>query len=47
MDFSEKIDVSRAMLYKNIKELKHINITKANRSGFNLTYDEGLVYHDC
>jgi CRISPR-associated protein Csa3 len=40
--FSEKIDVSRAMLYKHIKELKEMDILEETGEGLNLT-DYGRI----
>lgn len=41
-DFSEKIDVSRAMLYKHIKELKSMDILEESAEGIKLT-DYGRI----
>ena len=40
--FSEKIDISRAMLYKNIKDLKAMDVIEETRDGFHLT-DYGRI----
>lgn len=41
-DFSENIDVSRAMLYKHIKELKEMDIIEESKEGLKLT-DYGRI----
>lgn len=41
-DFSEKVEVSRAMLYKHIKELKDMDILEENKEGLKLT-DYGRI----
>lgn len=41
-DFSEKVDISRAMLYKNIKELKDMDVIEETKDGFQLT-DYGRI----
>jgi CRISPR-associated protein Csa3 len=41
-EFSEKIDVSRAMLYKHIKELKDMDIIEETKEGLKLT-DYGRI----
>lgn len=40
--FSENIDVSRAMLYKHIKELKSMDILEERADGIKLT-DYGRI----
>lgn len=42
MDFSDKIDVSRAMVYKYIKELKDMDIIEETADGYVLT-DYGRI----
>ncbi|PIN77710.1 hypothetical protein COV16_06540 [Candidatus Woesearchaeota archaeon CG10_big_fil_rev_8_21_14_0_10_34_8] len=42
MDFSEKIDISRAMVYKYIKELKDMDIIEETEDGYKLT-DYGRI----
>ena len=41
-EFSEKVDVSKAMLYKHIKELKDMDIIEETSEGFKLT-DYGRI----
>jgi len=41
-EFSEKVDVSKAMLYKHIKELKDMDILEETSDGFKLT-DYGRI----
>lgn len=41
-DFSEKVDVSKAMLYKHIKELKDMDILEETKDGLKLT-DYGRI----
>lgn len=41
-DFSKEVDISRAMLYKNIKELKAMDIIEETKNGFQLT-DYGRI----
>ncbi len=42
VDLSEKIDISRAMLYKHIKELKDMDIVENTKEGLKLT-DYGRI----
>ncbi len=42
LDLANKIDISRAMLYKNIKELKDMDIVENTKEGFQLT-DYGRI----
>jgi CRISPR-associated protein Csa3 len=41
-DFSKEVDISRAMLYKNIKQLKAMDIIEETKNGFQLT-DYGRI----
>ena len=42
IDFAQKLDISRAMLYKNIKDLKNMDIIEETKEGFQLT-DYGRI----
>ena len=41
-EFAEKVDVSKAMLYKHIKELKDMDVIEDTTEGFKLT-DYGRI----